>query len=197
MRHPTHNLRLTEAWSGLCAADIEDGMKPGYQPGFLASIANQKPTLRSLWIGFFYVQERMMLATPEKPTSPAKNNPALFERFFDGVCLERLRRQQQPEHALSSGVNPAELCRYAAGAVSKQERREIEGIIRQEPWAMTRVSALVKAARDTDSLAAALLQTSKNSPDSRSILETIKDRLSETVDWEDPELSLARIIHAL
>ena len=125
----------------------------------------------------------MPFAPAPKPARPS--NPVAFEEFLDTA----LRTAPAPgmSHALKSGVDVYGICRYAAGAVTVQERAEIETQINDHPWAHSRVVALVKGAREKRSLADRVLHAAR-----REAWCGLIDTVSA-----DPEAELAKLIDSI
>lgn len=80
----------------------------------------------------------LLTATPETPSFPA----LLMEAAKFGTSV-RSRKQ----YALDHGVDETALIRYANGAVSVYERREIESVLSRCDWARNFVVDLVKNRR--------------------------------------------------
>lgn len=79
-------------------------------------------------------------APPPRPLEP--------EAFHDLVdAAARYRRGAAGAAALDLGVDLQGLCRFAAGALSAGERRQVEAQLATTPWATTRVAALLRGAR--------------------------------------------------
>ena len=89
------------------------------------------------------------LATPG-PNPDASPSPGTlgFSQLLDTALRERGQVTSDPQWGLNSGeLQPQALCRYAAGAVTDVERRDLEGYLARAPWAIERVTALVRGAR--------------------------------------------------
>jgi hypothetical protein len=84
----------------------------------------------------------LLTATPETPTA-APTFPALLEEAMRQSSSARSRRQYSLDH----GIDETALIRYANGAVSTYERREIEGVLTKCDWARNYVVDLVKNRR--------------------------------------------------
>jgi hypothetical protein len=88
-------------------------------------------------------------ATP--PTGPDKdlsNGPAAFGALIHDALQARGRAAADPSQLIASGeLMPQALCRFAAGRLNGSERDELQGYLARTPWALGRVSALVRGAR--------------------------------------------------
>lgn len=87
-----------------------------------------------------------------------------FSRLVDTALRERTAVVADPRWGLTSGeLRPQDVCRYAAGCATESERRDMEGYLLRAPWAMQRVTALVKGARtgNTNPLAGRILEAAR------------------------------------
>lgn len=99
----------------------------------------------------------MTLNAPPRPLEP--------EAFNDLVdAAARSRRGAAGAAALAMGLDLQGLCRFAAGAVRAEERRQVEAQLASTPWATSRVSALLVGARGSahGGLARGVLEAARN-----------------------------------
>lgn len=99
-----------------------------------------------------------------RPTTPDGTPPE--DGAFDGLCeaavRERVARQASSGALLETGeLDPVRMCRYAAGALQGMERAEAERMLARSRWAVGRVAALVRGARQEGSLAARVLSSAR------------------------------------
>jgi len=90
-------------------------------------------------------------ATPPNPQPAGEassvQDPA-FGELLHTALRERARLSTDSRWHLASGLlDPQALCRYAAGRLEAPERTTVEGALARAPWALSRVSALVRGAR--------------------------------------------------
>ena len=98
------------------------------------------------------------IPNPE-PLSEA-GGPAGFAGLVETAFQSRASYVADPSWVLQSGELEVEtLCRYAVGKVTTSERRNLEAYLNRTPWAVTRVTALIKGARAGGSLLAAQVAT--------------------------------------
>ncbi len=87
----------------------------------------------------------MPAASPPPKQSP--QGPPAFAGLLDEAELLR----HAPERLLLSGeLAPERLCLYAAGKLPADERAELQSLLLRSPWALRRVTALVKAGRSEE-----------------------------------------------
>ena len=96
--------------------------------------------------------------------SPAAPKPRSTPAAFEQLLRESFRVRDTPRHALLMGVNPEEIVRYVRGGLSPAERNELTTLLVRSDWAMNRVTALVKAARNPNSLGAQILRSDHIDP---------------------------------
>ncbi|MCA8920332.1 MAG: hypothetical protein KDD82_00910 [Planctomycetes bacterium] len=151
----------------------------------------------------------MSLALPPNPGSPGA---ASWNQLVDQAVEERFRRARSVEAALASGeLVVGELVGFAAGCLSPDARRNAQSFLARTPWALGRVTALVRGARSEGAqahggLAAKLLEaarTGKLSDGRREVaaalaaaganapLAELAERIS-TLD--DPEAALLEVV---
>ena len=86
----------------------------------------------------------MSLALPPNPGSPGA---ASWNQLVDQAVEERFRRARSVEAALASGeLVVGELVGFAAGCLSPDARRNAQSFLARTPWALGRVTALVRGA---------------------------------------------------
>jgi len=124
--------------------------------------------------------------TPEP--MPSKKSPRVgFSDLVDSAIQSRTALQNTAGFALSTGVDPQTLIDYARGRASPAVKSEAEMMVMSSPWAMSRVLALVRAARDPSSLGAGILRTVGN---------------TNPYEWgmtrtEDPQMDLALLLERI
>jgi hypothetical protein len=103
----------------------------------------------------------------DSAASPAPSTTD-WEDLVRTAVQERVRRNTTAEGVIGTGELDVQLlCRYAAGHAHDAERREIESVLAHRPWALTRITSLVRASRGQDSkgqLARRVLEASQQSP---------------------------------
>ena len=82
-------------------------------------------------------------ANQPAPVGRGTSFPKLISQAIQGAETQRNSR----DYALDHGVDKEALKRYATGAISVYERREIDAIVAKCRWAMDHVVSLVKARR--------------------------------------------------
>lgn len=96
-------------------------------------------------------------------TSPAAPNPTPgtvgFHKLIEAATLELGDFRKTSGHALGIGVLPDQIIDYVRGQLDNGQQREVERLLARSPWALGRVTALVKARRDPGSLGARILAT--------------------------------------
>lgn len=106
----------------------------------------------------------MSLALPPNSV-PGSPGAASWNQIVDQAVEERFRRARSAEAALASGeLVVGELCSFAAGCLTAEARRNTQAFLARNPWALGRVTALVRAARSESEhggLAAKLLEAAK------------------------------------
>lgn len=86
------------------------------------------------------------------PTKRPQNTggPASFVRLTDDAVRGLAEYRASATYAMDTGVDVVELCRYVAGVCTPTERLNIEQMLSHNPWAMSKVVALTKAARSNE-----------------------------------------------
>lgn len=152
----------------------------------------------------------MSLALP--PSSvPGSPGAASWNHMVDQAVEERFRRARSADAAVASGeLVVGELCGFAAGCLDPATRRNTEAFLARTPWALSRVTALVRAARDTTQdggLAAKLLDAARagaltdgrrelaaalaETGDQDGPLRQLSDRIAPL---DDPEAALLEVV---
>jgi hypothetical protein len=83
--------------------------------------------------------------SPNSPLRPLE--PETFHALVEAAA--RQRSNAGARLALDAGVDLQGLCRFAAGALSATERRQVEAQLATTTWATSRVAALLRGARGT------------------------------------------------
>lgn len=154
----------------------------------------------------------MSLALPPNSV-PGSPGAASWNQIVDQAVEERFRRARSAEAALASGeLVVGELCGFAAGCLTAETRRNTQAFLARNPWALGRVTALVRAARsesEQGGLAAKLLEAAKagSLSDGRQQVadalaaasgdpaEAPLRELSERInDLDDPEAALLEVV---
>jgi len=121
-----------------------------------------------------------------KPQDPPVPGPALFSHFVDQAFVVRGELSRTAAYALQTGVNPRDLIHYVQGVCTDPERREVEHLLAQSPWALSRVVALVKAKRNPASLGAQVLKADSTNPYGWGIKQT-----------GDPDMDIALLLESI
>jgi len=81
-----------------------------------------------------------------------------FHTMVETAFKQLATAKQTAGHALRNGVNPKEIIRYATGQLTAGQRTAIQEMLAISPWATGRVTALIMAKRDPNSLGARILR---------------------------------------
>lgn len=94
---------------------------------------------------------------------PVDSDPETqFDQLLKTSVRERLRRARRSDAALGTGeLQMQVLCRYATGELQGQAHQDAQSSLSRSPWALSRVTALVKGARTPNSLAAHVLTAAR------------------------------------
>jgi hypothetical protein len=116
----------------------------------------------------------MIVASPVRPV-PRPHN-ASFKDLVDAALTQLSQLRQTPDYALQSGVCMYTLVSYAAGCCPAEDRQMVHHWLTKMPWTMQVVVALVKGARNPDSIASNLLQQARENqlPDEDGLLSKLK-----------------------
>lgn len=87
-----------------------------------------------------------------------------FHRLIEEAQVDLARARKTATHALQIGVSPVELIDLARGKLTDPDRRELLSLLARSPWALSRVVALVRSARNPRSLGARILAASNTDP---------------------------------
>lgn len=136
-------------------------------------------------------------AAPNPGPESSPGGPVGWSRLVDTALRQRGAYQDDPRWVFKSGeLQPQTLCRYAAGQVTNSERRATETFLARSPWALARVTSLVKGARTNSpgSLANRILRAAKTSGEvnpyrvaAKVLLESLDQlELVETIERHTP-----------
>jgi len=164
--------------------------------GFDISIPTKNPTTTARsQTGFSFVPlgEKMLAPNPNLPrfTSPQ----TAFENLVEDAICQGVSHKQTYQTALQLGLDPVEMCRYAAASMSDDEREGFQSMFASQPWVMSRIVALVKGSRKPG-LAFNIIELAKTKTTSFDILSCLATDLDRAIT-NDPELSLAKVLDSL
>jgi len=112
------------------------------------------------------------------PATPKQTSTASFNEVLDAAVKTGIDYKKTRDHALKIGVDPQEIIEYAKG----NRPAGAEAMFARSPWAMSRVVALVKAARRPGSLGYNLLSSPDDSISAGSGIKRGEGHLAALLD---------------
>lgn len=101
-------------------------------------------------------------ATPSNPNDPIRgtsdgvSSPGAFGQLLHNAAQARAQVLTDPFAILARGeLQPQVLCQYAAGKLTGHDRTDMQSFLARTPWAIERVTALVRGGRPGGSVLAA------------------------------------------
>jgi hypothetical protein len=119
------------------------------------------------------------------PQAPQPESAAAFGSVIEHLLQKAAAFKQTYHHALSLGISPRDIVRYALCVLPPKERAQFESELVQSPWAMGRVVALVKLKRVEHDLRI------------RQVTVPILNHYARMEEWKDEDLEGCKLLDSI